>query len=89
MTRSLFTTAIFLLAASAQAFQPSLLTIRQSTSVSMISPLDAMNNEINKQKSEEDDEVPMTKAEMRQAEKEMKAEMKRLKDEAAKKAKEE
>jgi hypothetical protein len=40
-------------------------------------------------KDDDDDDVPMTKAEMREAAKEMKAEMKRLKDEAAAAAKEE
>ena len=58
-------------------------TMAPTLTTCMISPLDAMNEEIGKQKREEDDEVPMTKAEMRQAEKEMRAEMKRLKEEAA------
>ena len=50
------------------------------------SPLDDTNQEMLNQ---DDDDVPMTKAEMRAAEKEMKAEMKRLKEEAAAAAKEE
>ena len=50
------------------------------------SPLDDTNREMLNQ---DDDDVPMTKAEMRAAEKEMMAEMKRLKEEAAAAAKEE
>jgi hypothetical protein len=51
------------------------------------SPLDGLNREM--LKDDDDDDVPMTKAEMRAIEKEMKAEVKRLKDEAAAAAKEE
>uniref|UniRef100_A0A7S0AMA6 Uncharacterized protein n=1 Tax=Minutocellus polymorphus TaxID=265543 RepID=A0A7S0AMA6_9STRA len=49
-------------------------------------PLDAFNENVLKA-DDLDEDVPMTKAEMREAEKEMKAEMKRLKDEAAAAAK--
>eukprot|EP00563_Minutocellus_polymorphus_P018045 CAMPEP_0197720544 /NCGR_PEP_ID=MMETSP1434-20131217/3878_1 /TAXON_ID=265543 /ORGANISM="Minutocellus polymorphus, Strain CCMP3303" /LENGTH=103 /DNA_ID=CAMNT_0043305419 /DNA_START=97 /DNA_END=408 /DNA_ORIENTATION=- len=49
-------------------------------------PLDAFNENVLKA-DDLDEDVPMTKAEMREAEKEMKAEMKWLKDEAAAAAK--
>jgi hypothetical protein len=66
------------------AFVPSATTTTRLSS----SPLDGMNREIlNLKDDDDDDDVPMTKAEMRAAAKEMKAEMKRLKDEAAAAAK--
>ena len=46
-------------------------------------PLDAMNREIGKGLIGDDDDVPMTKAEMREAAKAMKEEMAALKAEAA------
>ena len=49
------------------------------------SPLDDMNREMLNQ----DDDIPMTKVEIKAAEKEMMVEMKRLKEEAAAAAKEE
>mmetsp|Transcript_30983 Transcript_30983/g.74527 ORF Transcript_30983/g.74527 Transcript_30983/m.74527 type:complete len:98 (+) Transcript_30983:40-333(+) len=89
-------TALFLLVVPAQSFvviSPSSSSVATTSMVPtimhMINPLDAMNEEIRKQKKEEDEDAPMTKAEMRQAEKEMKAEMKRLKEEAAAAAKKE
>ena len=72
--------------ASAEAFSTIPICRTQSvsaTSTFMNNPLDAMNRELLNDKNDDDD-VPMTKAEMREAAKEMKAEMKRLKDEAAK-----
>jgi hypothetical protein len=59
----------------------------QSITALSSTPLDGFNREmLNNKKDDDDDDdddVPMTKAEMREAAKEMKAEMKRLKDEAA------
>jgi hypothetical protein len=60
----------------------------QSTTALFNSALDGLNREMLNNK-DDDDDVPMTKAEMREAAKEMKAEMKRLKEEAAAAAKEE
>mmetsp|Transcript_31709 Transcript_31709/g.37803 ORF Transcript_31709/g.37803 Transcript_31709/m.37803 type:complete len:93 (+) Transcript_31709:201-479(+) len=83
--------ALFLSSTQAFSITPSCSTIQSSASSStrmfMSSPLDGMNREM--LNSKDDDDVPMTKAEMKEAEKEMKAEMKRLKDEAAAAAKKE
>ena len=82
--------SLFLL--TAQAFSPAGVSSRsfgfaRAHSTTMFSsPLDGMNREMLNQ---DDDDVPMTKAEMKAAEKEMKAKMKRLKDESAVTAKEE
>jgi hypothetical protein len=87
------TTIITLFLGSAQAFTtaPSprnMAFAPVATSTRLLSsPLDGLNREMVNDK--DDDDAPMTKAEMRAAEKEMKAEMKRLKDEAAAAAKEE
>eukprot|EP00545_Synedropsis_sp_CCMP1620_P004151 CAMPEP_0119013246 /NCGR_PEP_ID=MMETSP1176-20130426/8238_1 /TAXON_ID=265551 /ORGANISM="Synedropsis recta cf, Strain CCMP1620" /LENGTH=88 /DNA_ID=CAMNT_0006966325 /DNA_START=85 /DNA_END=351 /DNA_ORIENTATION=+ len=84
------TTIFTLFLASAQAFSPIAPSSRSATTttrISMSSPLDGLNREM--LNDDDDDDVPMTKAEMRAAEKEMKAEMKRLKDEAAAAAKDE
>lgn len=85
------TSIITLFLSTAQAFSPAGVSTRsfgfahvQSTAM-FSTPLDGMNREMLNQ---DDDDVPMTKAEMRAAEKEMKAEMKRLKEEAAAAAKE-
>mmetsp|Transcript_6002 Transcript_6002/g.10354 ORF Transcript_6002/g.10354 Transcript_6002/m.10354 type:complete len:90 (+) Transcript_6002:42-311(+) len=86
------TCIVTLLLSTAQAFSPagvstqSLGFARAQSTAMFSSPLDGMNREL---LNEDDDDVPMTKAEMRAAEKEMKAEMKRLKEEAAAAAKEE
>jgi hypothetical protein len=88
---TVITFALFL--ASAQAFAGISGTSRNTafaTTTSLeSSPLDGMNREILNLKDDDDDDVPMTKAEMREAAKEMKAEMKRLKEEAAAAAKKE
>jgi hypothetical protein len=88
------TTIFTLFLASAQAFSPgSIAPSSRSTAcahsaatttriVLSSSPLDGLNKEMLNNK-DDDDEAPMTKADMREAAKEMKAEMKRLKDEAA------
>jgi len=84
------TTIFALFLASAQAFSIAPSCGSQSASTTRMflsSPLDGMNREMLNDK--DDDDVPMTRAEMKEAEKEMKAEMKRLKDEAAAAAKEE
>jgi hypothetical protein len=79
-----------LLLSSAQAFSPAGFGIARSpiaaTTCLFSSPLDGLNREMAKG---DDDDAPMTRAEMKAAEKEMKAEMKRLKEEAAAAAKEE
>jgi hypothetical protein len=88
------TTIVTLFLSSAQAFSPAGVSTRsfgcaRAQSAAMFSsPLDGLNREMLNNK-DDDDDVPMTKAEMREAEKEMKAEMKRLKEEAAAAAKEE
>mmetsp|Transcript_13937 Transcript_13937/g.20590 ORF Transcript_13937/g.20590 Transcript_13937/m.20590 type:complete len:97 (-) Transcript_13937:228-518(-) len=81
---------LFLVSSTTQAFNIVPCRTQQSnisviTPLQMSSPLDGMNQEILNQK--DDDDVPMTKAEMREEAKAMKAEMKRLKDEAAAAAK--
>jgi hypothetical protein len=87
------TTIVFtLFLSSVQAFSPAGFGIARSpfsaaTTCLFSSPLDGLNREM--AKNDDDDDVPMTKAEMKEAAKEMKAEMKRLKDEAAAAAKEE
>lgn len=93
------TTMFTLFLASAQAFSPVIVAPRSMTCaqsaatrttriVLSSSPLDGMNREMHNNK-DDDDDVPMTKAEMKEAAKEMKGEMKRLKDEAAAAAKDE
>jgi hypothetical protein len=88
------TIAALLFLSSAQAFSPAGVSTRsfgvaraQSAGTVMFSSaLDGLNREM---LNDDDDDAPMTKAEMKAAEKEMKAEMKRLKEEAAAAAKEE
>jgi hypothetical protein len=94
------TTICTLILASAHAFSPgsiapssrSMACAHSAATTTRIvlssSPLDGLNREMINNK-DDDDEVPMTKADMREAAKEMKAEMKRLKDEAAAAAKDE
>mmetsp|Transcript_29498 Transcript_29498/g.62606 ORF Transcript_29498/g.62606 Transcript_29498/m.62606 type:complete len:89 (-) Transcript_29498:296-562(-) len=85
------TSIVTLFLSTAQAFSPAGVSTRScglthTESTAMFSsPLDGMNREM----LNDDDDVPMTRAEMKAAEKEMKAEMKRLKEEAAAAAKEE
>jgi hypothetical protein len=88
-------TIVTLFLSSAQAFSPAGVSTRsfgfarraQSTAI-FSSPLDGMNREMLNNK-DDDDDAPMTKAEMKEAEKAMKAEMKKLKEDAAAAAKEE
>jgi hypothetical protein len=88
-------TIVTLFLSSAQAFSPAgsfgiAARAQQSITTALFStPLDGFNREMLNNKDDDDDDVPMTKAEMREAAKEMKAEMKRLKEEAAAAAKEE
>jgi hypothetical protein len=89
--RTTNTIVFTLFLSSAQAFSPGLFGIARSPFAAtptclFSSPLDGMNREI--AKSDDDDEAP-TKAEQKEAAKEMKAEMKKLKEEAAAAAKEE
>mmetsp|Transcript_10216 Transcript_10216/g.11679 ORF Transcript_10216/g.11679 Transcript_10216/m.11679 type:complete len:93 (-) Transcript_10216:54-332(-) len=83
------TVLVTLFFASTEAFSTVPTCRTQSASVTstfMANPLDAMNQQLLNDK-DDDDDVPMTKAEMRTLAKEMKAEVKRLKDEAAAAAK--
>ena len=83
--RGLVIALLALFAAGAHGLQPSRAALSQSrprTARAMINPLDGMNNEMAKQLADEED-APMTKAEIKEAAKEMKAEMARLKAEAA------
>lgn len=88
--------AFMLFLASAQAFggisssrntafvQSASTATTPTTRLSMSSALDGLNRDmLNNKDDDDDDEKPMTRAEMLAIEKEMKAEMKRLKDEAA------
>jgi hypothetical protein len=89
--RTTNTIVFTLFLSSAQAFSPGFGIAQHSpfvaaTTCLFSSPLDGLNREIAKS---DDDEAPMTKAEQKEAAKEMKAEMKKLKDEAAAAAKEE
>ena len=82
--------------ASTQAFSPGIISRSRSFGIACAesaatrmfsSPLDGLNKEMVNNKDDDDDDAPMTKAEMKEQAKEMKAEMKRLKDEAAAAAK--
>jgi hypothetical protein len=82
-------TIVTLFLSSAQAFSPagvstrSLDFARAQATAMFSSPLDVLNREMLNNKDDDDDDdddVPMTKAEIREAAREMKAEMKRLKE---------
>ena len=84
--RGLVIALLALFAAGTHGLQPSraalLSSSRPRTARAMINPLDSMNQEMAGQLADEED-TPMTKAEIKEAAKEMKAEMARLKAETA------
>ena len=84
--RGLLIALLALFAAGAHGLQPSRAALSHSrprTARAMMNSLDGMNSEMAKQLADEEDAPMMTKAEIKEAAKEMKAEMARLKAEAA------